>query len=64
LQEKKVPFMWTLNDSTGIFRQDANPNRVDNAVKQKWREFNSFETQDIRKAQREDLIQENTVLAL
>ena len=61
LQSKKVPFMWTMNDSQAVFRQDANPNRVDNAVAQKWKEFNSYETQDIRKIQREDLIQEQTV---
>jgi hypothetical protein len=56
--------MWTMNDSTGVFRQDANPDRVNNAVAQKWKEFNSFETQDIHKNQRESLIQEQTVLAL
>ena len=56
--------MWTMNDSTGVFRQDANPNRTINAVKQKWKEFDSFETKDIQKIQREELIQENTALAL
>jgi hypothetical protein len=56
--------MWTMNDSQALFRQDANPNRVDNAVAQKWKEFNSYETQDIRKNQRENLIQDQTVLAL
>ena len=56
--------MWTLNDSTGVFRQDANPDRTINAVKQKWKEFDSFENQDIQKIQRNELIQENTVLAL
>ena len=56
--------MWTMNDSTGVFRQDANPDRTINAVKQKWKEFDSFENQDIQKIHRDELVQENTVLAL
>jgi len=56
--------MWTLNDSTGVCPQDANQNRTNNAVKQRWREFDTFETQDIHKIHREELVQEQTALAL
>jgi malic enzyme len=47
--------MWTLSDSTGIFRQEGNQDRIDNAIKQRWRDFNSLENQDIQRIQKEEL---------
>jgi hypothetical protein len=53
LQPSKVPFLWTINDTTSVFRQDANPNRVDNATKQRWKEFNTFEEQNFKRLQKD-----------
>jgi hypothetical protein len=64
LQTKKVPFMWTLSDATGTFRQIANADRMDNATNQRWKEFNSYETNDVQRIQKDELTQEHTAKAL
>ena len=43
LQNTKVDFQWTLNDTSDVMKPQAPTGIMDNATAFKWKQFNSFE---------------------
>ena len=64
LQNTKVDFQWTLNDTSDVMKPSAPTGIMDNATAFKWKQFNSFERKDHKAAVKQEISNEIMSLAL